>query len=364
MTKMHELAKLGQSIWFDNIRRSLMTSGELQDLINKGLRGITSNPSIFEKAVSGSSDYDTEIQGMTAQGKSTYEIYEALTTADVGNAADFMRTVYDSTEGLDGYVSLEVNPNLAHDTDGTIAEARYLFTMLNRPNILIKVPATPAGIPAITTLIGEGLNINVTLMFSLAQYEAVAEAYIAGIEKRLEAGKNVARVRSVASVFVSRIDAAVDAALEKIGESELQGKIAIANSKVIYARFHDIFSGDRWERLAKAGARVQRPLWASTSTKNPDYPDTLYVDGLIGPDTVNTLPPATLEAFLDHGRAALTLETGLEEARAQLAKLADVGVELDAITLKLLDDGVDAFAKAFETLTDRIAEKSGKLRDN
>ncbi|MFC1714838.1 transaldolase [Candidatus Poribacteria bacterium] len=364
MTKMHELAELGQSIWFDNIRRSLMASGELQGLIDKGLRGITSNPSIFEKAVSGSSDYDAEIQEMTAQGKSTNEIYEALTTADVGNAADLMRSVYDSTDGLDGYVSLEVNPDLAHDIGGTIAEARHLFSALDRPNIFIKVPATPSGIPAITTLIGEGININVTLMFSLAQYEMVTEAYISGIEKLLEAGGDVSRVRSVASVFVSRIDGAVDKALEEIGEEELQGKIAIANSKAIYARFHEIFGGERWERLAGAGACAQRPLWASTSTKNPDYPDTLYVDSLIGPDTVNTLPPATLDAFLDHGQATLTLEADLAEARAQLAKLSDLGVELDAITRKLLDDGVDAFATAFKALINRIAEKSGKLRDN
>jgi len=362
MTKLHELADLGQSIWFDNIRRSFIASGELQDLIDKGLRGITSNPSIFEKAVSSGTDYDANIKKMVSQGKSVDEIYEALTTTDVGDAADLMRQVYDSTDGLDGYVSLEVNPDLAHDTKETIAEAEHLSNILGHPNIFIKVPATPAGIPAITALIGEGININVTLMFSMAQYEAAAEAYMAGVEKLLEAGGDVAGVRSVASVFVSRIDVAVDKALVEIGESELQGKIAIANSKVIYARFKEAFSGQRWEKLAGSGAHVQRPLWASTSTKNPDYPDTLYVDSLIGPDTVNTVPPATLEDFLDHGQAASTLETGLEESRAQLARLSDIGVSLDAITQKLLDDGVDAFAKSFEELMACIAGKIEKLR--
>jgi transaldolase len=328
------------------------------------LRGITSNPSIFEKAISNSSDYDADIRELTIQGKSTDDIYEKLVTDDVGSAADLMRQVYDSTDSLDGYVSLEVNPNLAHDTNGTIAEAKHLFGLLDRPNILIKVPATPAGIPAIAALIGEGININVTLMFSLAQYETVAEAYIAGVEKLLEAGGNLARIRSVASVFVSRIDGALDAALAEISNSELQGKIAIANSKVVYASFKKIFSGQRWERLAEAGARVQRPLWASTSTKNPDYPDTLYVDSLIGPDTVNTLPPATLEAFLDHGQVEPTVEDGLEESRAYLAKISNLGVDLDEINLKLLDKGVDAFAEAFESLIACIHKKSKVLRDN
>jgi len=361
MTKLHELADLGQSIWFDNIYRSLMTFGELQSLIDKGLRGITSNPSIFEKAIDNSSDYDADIREMVSGGKSVDEIYEKLVTDDVRNAADMMRPVYDATEGSDGFVSLEVSPDLANDTEQTIVDARHLFAVLDRPNVLIKVPATPAGIPAIETLISEGININVTLMFSLEHYEVVAKAYIAGLEKLVESGGDARRVASVASFFLSRIDTAVDKELEKTGNTELRGRIAIASAKAAYARFQEIFSGSRWERLVKAGARVQRPLWASTSTKNPDYPDTLYVDNLIGPDTVNTIPPATLEAFLDHGSVALTVETGTEEARSHLSQLSGLGIDLDAITEKLQDDGVDAFAKAFETLITRLSEKKEQL---
>jgi transaldolase len=281
-----------------------------------------------------------------------------------------MRSVYDATEGLDGYVSLEVNPELAHDTNGTIKEAQHLFGVLDRPNVLIKVPATPPGIPAIEALIGEGVNINVTLIFSLEQYEVVAEAYIAGLQKLAEAQGNLARVSSVASFFVSRIDTAVDRALDEIAERvdtdapPLQGKIAIASAKAVYARFLEIFSGPVWERLSALGARIQRPLWGSTSTKNPRYPDTLYVDSLIGRNTVNTVPPDTLEAFLDHGRVAATLETDLEEARAQLARLSGLGVKLDAITQQLQDDGVNAFARAFEALMARINEKRQQFLDD
>jgi len=363
MTKLHELADLGQSIWLDYISRSLIASGKLQGLIEKGLRGVTSNPSIFEKAIDESSDYDQNMQKLAAEGKSVDEIYETLVIRDVRDAADLMRPVYDAAGGADGYVSLEVNPKLAHDTDGTIAEARHLFAAVDRPNVMIKVPATPAGPLAIEALISEGTNINVTLIFSLAQYDAIAEAYISGLGKLAESGRNVAQVASVASFFVSRIDTAVDQALEKIGESGLQGKIAIASAKMAYARFRETFTGARWERLAALGARVQRPLWGSTSTKNPNYPDTLYVDNLIGPNTVNTLPPATLEAFLDHGRVALTLETGLEEVRAQLSGLSELGVDLDTITQKLQDDGVDAFAKSFETLMASITRKREQWKE-
>ena len=364
MAELRELAKLGQSIWLDYISRSLLASGELQELIDSGLRGVTSNPAIFEKAIDNSSDYDDDIRELTSSGKSVDEIYESLTMGDVRSAAELMRRVYDDTDGLDGYVSLEVNPKLAHDTNGTIAEARHLFGKLGLPNVLIKVPATAAGIPAIKTLIGEGVNINVTLIFSLAQYKEVAEAYIAGLEKRAEAGKDVTGIASVASVFVSRLDAAVDSALEEIGNSELQGKIAAANARIIYAHFREAFSGPRWERLTGLGARVQRPLWASTSTKNPDYPDTLYVDSLIGPNTVNTVPPATLQAFLSHGQAKTMLEADPEESRAQLSGLADLGVDIDAVNEKLLADGVDSFARAFETLIANIAKKREKLRSN
>jgi transaldolase/glucose-6-phosphate isomerase len=364
MTKLHQLADLGQAIWLDYIRRSFITSGDLQALIDQGLRGITSNPTIFEKAIAGSADYDQDLRRLVDQGRSVDEIYQALTLDDIRRAADLLRPVYQQTGGADGYVSLEVSPTLAYDTEGTIAEARRLFATLDRPNVMIKVPATPAGIPAIGTLIGQGVNVNVTLMFSLDHYEAVAEAYIAGLEKLTVEGGDLSKVGSVASFFVSRVDSAVDLALETIGTSEalaLQGKIAIANAKAAYARFREKFSGHRWDRLAAQGARVQRPLWASTSTKNPLYPDTLYVDGLIGPDTVNTVPPATLHAFRDHGTVAPTLEAGLEEARAQLAQLAEVGVDLDAITQKLQDDGVAAFAQSFQSLIASIAQKREQL---
>ena len=361
MTKIHELTNLGQAIWFDYIQRSLLTSGEMQKLVDQGVRGVTSNPSIFEKAIAGSADYDEAFQPLAEAGKAVEEIYEALALDDIRHAADILRPVYGETGGGDGYVSLEVSPTLAHDTGGTIADARRLFAALDRPNIMIKVPATPAGIPAIETLIGEGININATLIFSLAHYEGVAQAYIAGLEKLEAAGGDVGNVASVASFFISRVDSAVDRALAEIGETELLGQVASANAKAAYNRFHEIFGGERWDALAAQGARVQRPLWASTGTKNPLYPDTLYVDGLIGPDTVNTVPPATLQAFLDHGQASATLEVGMAQAQAQLARLAGIGIDLDAISQKLQDDGVASFAKSFESLMDSIAEKREKL---
>jgi transaldolase len=283
--------------------------------------------------------------------------------ADIRSAADVLRPVYEKSGGADGYVSLEVNPALAHDTEATIAEARRLFASLERPNVMIKVPATPAGIPAVETLIGDGVNVNVTLMFSLDQYEAVTAAYIAGLEKLASSGGDVGRVASVASFFISRVDSAVAAALESTDNVDLQGKIAIDNAKSVYVRFREIFRGERWQKLAAQSARVQRPLWASTSTKNPAYPDTLYVDNLIGSDTVNTLPPATLEAFLDHGHVAPTVETDLDGIRTRLSKLAELGIDLDAITKKVLDEGVAAFAKSFEGLMAGIAEKRQELLD-
>ncbi|TKJ29972.1 MAG: transaldolase [Chloroflexi bacterium B3_Chlor] len=362
MAELHELAGLGQTVWLDYVRRSFIQSGDLQALVDDGLTGVTSNPSIFEKAIAGSTDYDDALHRLVDAGKDAGEIYETLVLEDIQRAADLLRPVYERTGGADGYVSLEVSPELAHDTKGTIAEARHLFAALDRPNVMIKVPATPAGIPAIETLIGEGININVTLMFSVSQYQAVSEAYINGVERLAASGGDVTQVASVASFFVSRVDTAVDRALERIGETEPQGKIAIANAKVAYGLFRKTFSGPRWESLAMLGARVQRPLWASTSTKNPLYPDTLYVDNLIGPDTVNTLPPATLQAFLDHGSVAPTIEANLKEAHAQLERLSDLHVDLDAITQRLLGDGVEAFAKSFKTLMASITEKCERLR--
>ena len=364
MTKLHELAELGQAIWLDYISRSLLASGELQELVDQGLRGVTSNPSIFEKAIAGSADYDEDLNRLVSAGRSVAEIYEDLTMTDIRNAADVLRPVYEKSGGADGYVSLEVNPALAHDTEATIAEARRLFASLERPNVMIKVPATPAGIPAIESLIGEGVNINVTLIFSLEQYEAVATAYIAGLEKLALAGGDIGRVASVASFFISRVDTAVDRALEEVGNTEIQGKIAIDNAKIAYSRFREIFSSKRWQKLATGSARVQRPLWASTSSKNPAYPDTIYVDNLIGPDTVNTLPPATLDDFLDHGTVAATVETDVDGARKRIAELTELGVDLGAITNKVLDEGVAAFAKSFEGLIASIAEKRRRLLDD
>ena len=357
MSKLHELFQLGQSVWYDNISRALLDSGEMQALIDDGVVGVTSNPSIFEKAIAKSSDYDAAIRQLTQAGKSTNDIYEALALEDIGEAADLLKPVYDKTDGVDGYISLEVSPTLARDTEGTILEARRLFDALSRPNIMIKVPATPEGIPAIETLTADGININVTLIFSLSSYEDVMEAYISGLEKRLAAGQPINNISSVASFFVSRVDTAVDEALETKGNKELQGKIAVANAKVAYARFQQVFSGTRWQALVENGARVQRPLWASTSTKNPDYPDTLYVDTLIGPHTVNTMPPATVDAFKDHGTVAITLTDGLEDAAGQLDALVQAGVDLDAITDQLQDDGVDAFAKSFHSLMDSVESK-------
>jgi transaldolase len=368
MSRIKELSKLGQSIWYDYIRRSFITSGELKSLIDEGLRGETSNPSILEKAIAGSSDYDEELKALVEQNKSADEIYEALALKDIAMAADLFRPLYDQTNAGDGFISLEVSPALANDTKGTIREARRYFVTLGRPNVMIKVPATKAGIPAITELIGAGINVNVTLMFSTEQYKAVAEAYIKGLEKLAAEGPSVFkghrvdRVASVASFFVSRVDTAVDPELEKIGNTALQGRIAIANAKLAYDEFRKAFKGRRWNKLAQAGARVQRCLWASTSTKNPAYSDTLYVDELIGPDTVNTVPPATYKNFRDHGKVALTLTRGVKQAEQDIAKLRKLGIDLKKVTDKLLRDGVQQFADSFKMLMASIEQKKERIQ--
>jgi len=361
MTKLQEIANLGQSIWLDHIDRSFIASGELKKLVDKGLRGVTSNPTIFEKAIAGSTVYNEDLNHLVESGRTVEQVYEALVFDDIRRAADILLPVYVKTNCLDGYVSLEVNPNLAHDTQSSIREARRLFAELERPNVMIKVPATPAGTPAIETLIGEGVNVNVTLIFSLEQYDTVAKAYIAGLEKLASSGGDVAKVGSVASFFISRVDTAVDWALAEVSNTEMQGKIAVDQAKIAYARFKEIFSGERWERLAAKGGRAQRPLWASTGTKNPAYPDTLYVDKLVGPDTVNTLPPNTLDAFLDHGNVATTLESDMAGAGSRIGKLLGLGIDLDAITKQLLEDGVKSFAKSFDALLASITEKREKL---
>jgi transaldolase len=345
----------------------LFTSGDLQALINQGLRGMTSNPSIFEKAISGSADYDEDLKAMVKEDKSVEEIYEALAFKDIAMAADLFRPVYHETHGLDGYVSLEVSPELAHDTEKTVSEGKRFFESLRRPNAMIKVPATKAGIPAITELIGSGVNVNVPLLFSVDIYRDVAEAYLKGLERLLARGPSVTgghkldSIASVASFFVSRVDSAVDKELERVDRKDLEGRTAVANAKIAYGAFREIFSGSRWEKLRERGARVQRLLWASTGTKNPLYPDTLYVDQLIGPNTVNTVPPATLKSFLDHGTVRETLPQGMDEAEKHVAELAALGINLKEITRELLDDGIQAFARPFEALMASIAEKRDRL---
>lgn len=357
MTKIEQVAALGQAIWLDYIDRDLLVTDGLRKLVKDGVRGVTSNPTIFEKAIADSPDYLEELAEAAMAGETAADIYEILVLDDIQRALDLLYPVYEETEGLDGYVSLEVDPLLADDTEGTVAEARRLFDEIDRPNLLIKVPATPAGIPAIEQLIGEGINVNVTLIFSQAHYEEAAKAYIRGLEKRVEGGEAVAHCASVASLFVSRMDVAVDELLEEMGEENLQGKIAIANAKMVYQRFLDIFSGERWEALAAQGARVQRPLWASTSTKNPIYPDTLYVERLIAPHTVNTMPPRTLEAFRDHGMVAITIYSSMQKARQYLARLDTLGIDIGGVAEDLQEEGVKKFADSFESLLETIEEE-------
>src|SRR6476660_6910615 len=363
-TKLHALADVCQSVWLDYIQRSLITSGGLQGYIDKGLRGITSNPTLFEEAIADTHDYDEQIQKLAMQQKSAQEIYEELTVEDARMAADVLRPVFDETGGEDGFFSLEVNPHLAHDTQGTINEAIRLFALVDRPNIMIKVPATQAGVLAFEELIEEGININVTLMFSLAQYDAIAEAYIAAMETRAEKVYNLEQIASVASIFVSRLDTKVDKMLDAFVTPKaeaLKGRIGIANAKMVYQHFKQYFQSERWNRLADKGARLQRVLYGSTGTKNPNYSDVMYVENLVGPDTVNTIPPKTLEAFMDHGSIALTLETGLDAAREQLNSLADLGINLSDVTQDLLDEGVENFIKPYDSLMKTITEKKASL---
>ena len=361
MTKLHDLHDQGQSIWLDFISRDILANGELDQLLALGIRGVTSNPSILNQAISGSDAYTQDIAALAADGADAFAIYDALSQADITAAADRLLPLYESSDRGDGFVSLEVSPDLADDTEGTVQEALRLWRAINRPNLMVKVPATAAGIPAISQLIGEGVNINATLMFSLADYDAVAFAYIEGLERLVAAGGDPGRVASVASFFVSRIDGVVDKQLAAVGNSVLQGKIAIANAKLAYRRFQQVFSGPRWQALADRGARYQRPLWASTSTKNPVYPDTLYVDNLIGAHTVNTLPLPTIEAALDHAVVASTVDQGYDEAQAQIDALAPLGIDFKQVTDDLQIAGVKAFADAFHSLLDTVAERAASL---
>ena len=367
---LKQLAELGQSIWLDYIRRDLISSGGLRRLIEEdGLRGMTSNPSIFEKAIADSHDYDEDIRAMALDGKGVEAIYETLSQRDVQSAADEFRPLYEKTGGADGFVSLEVNPHLAHDTRGTVEEGRRLWAALNRPNVLIKVPATADGLPAIQQLIGEGISVNVTLLFGLPRYRQVVEAYLAGVEARAAQGKPVKHLASVASFFVSRIDALVDPLLEKImarggKEADLakaaRGQTAIASAKMAYRIYQEIFGSDRFKKLAAQGARAQRLLWASTSTKNPDYSDVKYVEALIGPDTVDTAPLETLDAYRDHGEPKARLEQDVEEARRLLARLPELGIGIDDVTRQLEDEGVEKFNKPFDKLMETLAQRSSR----
>ena len=365
---LKQLETLGQSIWLDYIQRDLITSGGLRRLIEgDGLRGMTSNPSIFEKAIADSHDYDEDIRAMALKGISAEAIYETLSQRDVQSAADEFRPLYDRTDGKDGYVSLEVNPHLAHDTRGTIQEARRLWGALNRPNVFIKVPATTEGLPAIQQLISEGINVNVTLLFGLPRYRQVAEAYIAGIETRVTQGTAVKHVVSVASFFISRIDALVDPLLEKSvakggKEADLaekaRGEVAIASAKMAYQIYKEIFGSDRFGKLAAQGACVQRLLWASTGTKNPDYSDVKYIEALIGPDTVNTVPVETLNAYRDHGVPKASLQEDVAKAARVLKRLPELGINIDKLTQQLEDEGVTKFNQPFDKLMETLAKAS------
>jgi transaldolase len=362
-TAMQALLELGQSVWLDYLRRGMLRSGELQSLIDDGLRGMTSNPTIFEQAIGGSNDYDDELTTLADGQLSNGEIFERLALEDVRQATDLFRPLYDKTAGRDGFVSLEVSPKLARDTEGTIAEARRLWGEVNRPNLMIKVPGTREGWPAVERLLTEGINVNITLLFSLEHYRRVAEAYLQALEARTRAGKPIDRLASVASFFVSRVDTETDRRIEAARGPllELRGRVAVANAQLAYAWFRELLRTSRWQRLAADGARPQRLLWASTGTKNPSYSDVLYVDSLIGPDTINTMPPMTLQLFEDHGTVRPTLTDDVSEARQIMARLASGGVDFDDVTRTLENEGIDKFAQSFEALVLVIEAKRKAL---
>jgi transaldolase len=358
-----EIEALGQSIWLDNISRELIDSGTLERLIkDDGISGVTSNPSIFEKAMGHGDAYDEALRAAAEEGLDAREIFFRLAIKDIRDGADLLRETWDRTGGADGHISFELVPELADQVEGSVAAAKHFAREIDRANLLIKVPGTAAGVEAFRELTAQGISVNVTLLFAVERYEEIAEAYIAGLERRASEGKPIDGLASVASFFVSRVDGKVDAALEKAGRSDLQGKAAIANARVAYESFERIFSGPRWEALAAKGARKQRPLWASTSTKNPAYPDTLYVDELIGPDTVNTMPDATIDAARDHGTAARTIDRDIPGAHRLLDQVRAAGVDVDRICgVELVEEGVASFAKAFDDLIETIGQKSASL---
>jgi transaldolase len=364
-----QLKNLGQSVWYDNIDRAQLASGEFKRMLDEdGIVGVTANPTIFEKSISSGHAYDEQISQLIKEGKNSNEIYEAVVIQDIRSVADLLRPIYDRTHGQDGYVSLEVSPELANDTEGTVNEARRFWQMVERPNLMIKIPATPAGIPAIEQTLTAGINVNITLIFSLASYKAVAEAYLNALENRNAEGKDISHIASVASFFVSRVDTLVDKLLEdkikatsdeqeKAHLKSLEGKAAIANARVVYQEFKRIFQTPRFETLKHSGAHVQRPLWASTSTKNPAYRDVLYAEELIGPDTVDTMPKETIVNFRDHGVAAQTVEKEPQQAHADLEALEKAGISYDQTTQQLQDEGIQKFADSFHQLFAGIESK-------
>ena len=376
MNPLLQLIEHGQSYWIDNLSRHMITSGDLKKRVSEqGLRGITSNPSIFDKAITKSNDYDAQIKELIRSGKENIkEIYDALTIKDIQDACDILRPVFDESDGLDGFVSLEVSPYLARHTNETMAEARRLFKAVNRPNCLIKIPGTGEGVPAIEQMLYEGININITLLFSIQSYETVARAYIKALERRLNEKKDITKVSSVASFFISRIDVLVDELLHHriIPEAgpdkykkarDLLGNAAIASGKIAYQSFKKIFSGSQWEKLEKAGARVQRPLWASTSTKNPNYNDVMYVEPFIGPSTVNTMPEQTIAAFADHGKIVPnSVENDLDSAGKNFGQLAELGIDIDYVTQRLEDEGIQKFIEPYDALLKNLEEKSRKFQ--
>ena len=362
-SRLQELSKLGQSVWIDYLSRRLVREGELEELMREhAVVGVTSNPTIFQKAIAEGDAYDEQLREVLAEEKDPKEIFLRLAVKDVQDACDLLRSVWDQGSGKDGYVSIEVDPNLASDTDATIAEAQRLHELVDRPNCFVKIPATEAGVPAIEEMIARGRRINVTLIFSLQRYAEVVEAYLRGLERLVESGGDATQVASVASFFVSRVDTEADRRLDEAGAPEdLKGKLAVANAKLAYQRYKELFAGERWEKLRAAGATTQRCLWASTSTKNPAYRDVLYVEELIGPETVDTMPEETIEAFEDHGEVALTLEQDLEEARRVFERVAEAGVDYDDVVATLEHEGVQKFSDSFAELLEGVRGKRGEL---
>jgi transaldolase len=362
-SRLHKLSELGQSVWIDYLSRRLIHEGELERLMREdAVVGVTSNPTIFQKAIAEGNAYDEQLREVLAEEDDPKEVFLKLAVKDVQDACDLLRSVWDERQGRDGYVSIEVDPNLAFDTDATIAEAQRLHELVDRPNCFVKIPATKAGLPAIEEMIARGRNINVTLTFSLERYAEVVEAYLRGLERLVESGGDPSGVASVASFFVSRVDTEADRRLDEAGApDELKGKLAIANAKLAYQRYKELFSGSRWERLGEKGARTQRCLWASTSTKNPAYRDVLYVEELIGPETVDTMPEETIVAFQDHGEVALTLEQDLDEAKRVFEQIAEAGVDYDDVVAVLEQEGVQKFSDSFAELLDGVRAKRGEL---